>query len=64
MDPWLHFLTTGEIPDFPERGKYRAWDKSWNPIGYADEPQYRGQQPTRFPPEWSAAQCFLANSAE
>jgi hypothetical protein len=37
--------------DFPEKGKYRTWDKHWNPTGYADTPHHRGQLPERFPPD-------------
>lgn len=53
-----------EITDFPEKGKYRRWTKSWEPDGWADEPQYAGRQPCRFPPEWSPIQCFLAAQKE
>jgi len=35
--------------DFPNKGKFHAWDKSWNRIGYSDAPQYSGAQPIRFP---------------
>jgi len=61
-DLWRHYLETGVIPDFPEKGKYRMWDKAWNPAGYADSPQYRGQQPMRFPPDWAPAMCFMAGA--
>lgn len=44
---------------FPNKGKFRTWDKHWNPTGYADAPQYPGQQPTRFPEDWTPMQCFL-----
>lgn len=57
---WFEFLATGEIPDFPAKGKYKTWDESWNPTGHADQPQYSGQMPETFPPEWAPAMCFLA----
>lgn len=53
-------ISTGEIPDFPEKGKYHAWTSSWEPNGLSDEPQYAGQQPIRFPLDWTPAQCALA----
>lgn len=46
------------IPDFAEKGLYRQYDKAWRFVGYTAEPQYPGQQPTRFPPEWSPFDCF------
>lgn len=45
--------------DFPNKGKYRVWDKSWNVVGYSDTPQHPGQLPIRFPEDWTPAQCFL-----
>ena len=60
---WTQFLDTGEVPDFPEKGRYRVWDKSWNPIGYTDEPSHAGQQPTRYPEEWTPAQCHVASQS-
>lgn len=35
--------------DFPHKGEYRTWDRSWNPLGYRETPQYAGQQPIRYP---------------
>jgi hypothetical protein len=60
MESFDQFMATGVIPDFPEKGRYRVYSHSWNPTGYADEPQYAGQLPTRFPPEWTPFQCFIA----
>ncbi len=52
-----HYRRTGEVPDFPERGKYQIWDKSWNRVGLADAPQYSGQQPFKYPLDWPAGYC-------
>jgi len=54
------YLDTGIIPDFPEKGLYRQWDKQWNPVGYGPEPHHKGQIETRFPPEWAPSMCFIA----
>lgn len=35
--------------EFPHKGQFRTWDKQWNPTGYADVPQYRGQVPVVYP---------------
>jgi hypothetical protein len=35
--------------DFPNKGRYYTFDKRWNRSGYADTPQYSGQQPIRYP---------------
>jgi len=63
-DSWRQYLETGVIPDFPEKGKYRTWDKAWNPTGFTDDPQYPGQQTCRFPLDWSPAMCFMASARE
>lgn len=43
----------GPCPEnFPHKGEYRTWDKSWNPSGFSSEPQHPGQQPIRFPLWW------------
>lgn len=48
----LGALPISPFPEnFPEKGKYRTWDKSWNPTGYADEPQHSGQGPIVYPPD-------------
>jgi hypothetical protein len=44
--------------DFPNKGKFRTYDKAWNPTGWANEPQYVGQQPLRFPEDWKPDECF------
>lgn len=44
-------------------GKYRTY-KNWVPTGYADEPQYPGQMPIRFPEEWTPLECFLGEQLE
>lgn len=35
--------------DFPNKGRFYTFDRQWNRSGYADTPQYSGQQPIRFP---------------
>jgi hypothetical protein len=45
--------------DFPEKGRFRTWAKDWTPTGFADAPQYRGQQPVRFPLDATPLECFL-----
>lgn len=45
-------------------GKYRTWDRSWKPTGFAATPQYAGQQPVRFPLDWTPGECFLAAQRE
>lgn len=35
--------------DFPNKGRFRTWDKDWNPTGFSDEPQHRGQVPLNYP---------------
>ena len=56
-------LTLKAVPDnFPNKGKFRIYDKGWNVIGWSDEPQYSGQLPLRFPEEWSPFECFLGGS--
>lgn len=47
---------------FPNEGKYKQFDRGWNHVGWADEPQYPGQRPLRFPEEWTPLQCFLAKA--
>lgn len=47
--------------DFPNKGKFRTYDKDWSPNGWADVPQYSGQQSLRFPEGWSPFHCFLAD---
>jgi hypothetical protein len=44
--------------DFPNKGRYYAFDKQWNRSGYADTPQYPGQQPIHFPKDATPAECF------
>lgn len=46
--------------DFPNKGKFRTYHPDWSRAGYADEPQYPGQQPIRFPEEWTPFECFMA----
>jgi hypothetical protein len=51
-----------EVPEtFPNKGKYRTYSKSWDPLGWADSPQYSGQQPLNYPEEWLPLRCFLAS---
>lgn len=45
--------------DFPEKGRYRTWDEHWNPSGFSDEPQYRGQQPVTYPLDASLLEIQL-----
>jgi hypothetical protein len=52
------------MQDFPNRGKYRVYDRAWNRAGCSDAPQYAGQQPIRFPEEWPPARCFLEGVRE
>jgi hypothetical protein len=49
----------------PLRGtmKYKTY-KNWVPNGYSEEPQYPGQQPIRFPEEWTHLECFLGVELE
>lgn len=61
MTDWAETMSKGVMPDFPERGLYRQWDRNWNPIGYGPEPHHAGQPAVRFPPSWTPLQCFLAN---
>lgn len=55
---------TNIVPEsFPHKGKFRRYDKQWNllpPEQWTDEPQYPGQQPVRFPLDWTPLECFLA----
>lgn len=44
---------------FPQKGRYRAYDKQWRRIGYADVPQYRGQSPVNFPEDATPFECFV-----
>lgn len=45
--------------DFPNKGKFIVWDRHWNRTGYADVPQYPGQQPIRHPEDATPYECFL-----
>lgn len=47
--------------DFPNKGKFRVYDKSWNHVGYADEAQYRGQLPITYPEDWTPLECFAGS---
>lgn len=49
--------------DFPSTGRFRTWDQHWNPTGYADVAQYPGQQPLRFPEDWTPFECVMASGA-
>lgn len=44
--------------EFPNKGRYRVYSKDWSPFGYADFPQYNGQQPVAFPENASPIECF------
>jgi hypothetical protein len=54
-------METGVMPDFPERGLYKQWDKAWNAIDYSETPNHTGQIQCRFPPHWAPSLCFIAN---
>lgn len=45
--------------DFPNKGKYRLYNKSWDHVGYSDTPTHPGQQPIRYPEDWLPLECFL-----
>lgn len=48
------------FPDsFPNQGRYRRWSASWASDGYADAPQYSGQQPIAFPEDASLIEIQL-----
>jgi hypothetical protein len=53
-------LTLVPFPDdFPNKGRYFTYSKSWDRIGYADCAQYPGHWPIRFPEDASPFECFL-----
>jgi hypothetical protein len=55
-------ITLALIPfpnDFPEKGRYRTWDKNWNPTGFSDEPHHKGQPPIAYPLDASPLEAFL-----
>lgn len=45
--------------DFPNKGKFRKWSASWEPEGFSDEPQYRGQTPLIYPEDASYLEIQL-----
>jgi len=52
------------VPDFPNKGKFIVRDKHGNRTGeFADAPQYNGQQPRRYPAEWTPLQCFMERTS-
>ena len=63
MDSFSEFLETGIVPEFPSKGKFPIWSKSWAVVGYGDNPQYSGSQPLRYPPEWTPFMCHFAHNA-
>lgn len=52
----MHLLPFPE--EFENKGKYRRWDRHWDPTGYADKPAYPGQQPVRFPEDATPFESF------
>lgn len=45
--------------DFPNKGRFAAWSKNWDRIGYRDTPQYPGQIPVLYPEDATCFECFL-----
>ena len=45
--------------DFPHKGEYIVWDKSWSRVGFSNVPQYAGQMPICFPEDATPLECFL-----
>jgi hypothetical protein len=61
---WIEFISTGVVPDFPERGLYPQWDGAWNPTGLAATPHHKGQPPIKFPRDWSSMMILAAERSK